>query len=183
MPADNAFEVEQCNVADLAELREALLDVYAAANAVRRDHPFFQPDAFWTRLVERHALTEGFELVLGRLDGVAIGFAYGSPRRDPVDIWAMVRKTLPDVAVPSDTEPIYVLREIAVDPRFQGRGYGRRLHDTLLSGRPERIAQLLVLPDNASAKRAYYSWGWRDIGPRQPLPESPIGDAMVKVLH
>jgi hypothetical protein len=52
----------------------------------------------------------------------------------------------------------------------------------LLAGRPERLAQLLVLPDNLIAKRAYYSWGWRDIGLRQPLPEAPVGDAMVKVL-
>jgi hypothetical protein len=33
------------------------------------------------------------------------------------------------------------------------------------------------------AKQAYHSWGWRDIGPRQPLPESPVGDAMVKLLR
>jgi hypothetical protein len=40
-----------------------------------------------------------------------------------------------------------------------------------------------VLPDNIIAKRAYHSWGWRDIGKRQPLPESPVGDAMVKLLR
>jgi GNAT superfamily N-acetyltransferase len=156
--------------------------VYTAANAPRCDHPFFRPDAFWTRLVERHALTEDFELVLGRLNDVAVGFAYGSPRREVADIWVMVRKMLPDIAAPSDNEPIYVLREIAVHPRFQGRGYGHRLHDALLAHRPERMAQLLVLPDNVNAKCAYHSWGWRDIGPRQPLPDSPVGDAMVKFL-
>ena len=177
------FEIEFYTAADLAALRDDLLDVYTAANASLRDHPFFHPDAFWNRLVDRHALTEDFSLVLGRVVGTAVGFAYGSPRREAPEIWAMVRRALPDIAVPSESETVYILREIAVHPRFQSRGYGHRLHDALLDGRPEALAQLLVLPDNVIAKRAYRSWGWCDIGPRQPLPESPTGDAMVKVLH
>jgi ribosomal protein S18 acetylase RimI-like enzyme len=182
MPASDTLEIECHTASDLAPLQDEVVGIYAAANAERRDHPFFQPEDFWTRLIERHALAEDFLFVLGRVDGIAAGFAFGSPRHEAADIWAMVRQALPDIPAPSDTEPIYVLREIAVHPRFQGRGYGHQLHDALLTGRPERIAQLLVLPDNLIAKRAYHSWGWRDIGPRKPLPEAPVGDAMVKVL-
>jgi ribosomal protein S18 acetylase RimI-like enzyme len=161
MPSGSRFEIEYHTAAELAQLHEEIVGIYAAANAERRDHPFFQPDGFWTRLVERHAMTDEFRLVLGRFDGTAVGFAYGSPRREAGDIWAMIRQALPDIAAPSDTEPIYILREIAVHPRFQGRRHGHRLHDALLAGRPERLAQLLVLSDNLVAKRAYYSWGWR----------------------
>jgi len=183
MPTESAFDIERHDAADVPELRDDLLGVYAAANAERLRHPFFQPDAFWRRLVEHHAMTADFMLVLGRADGMAAGFAYGSPRATPADIWAMVRQALPEVAANDDTEPIYILREIAVHPGFQGRGLGHLLQDALLTGRLERIAQLLVLPDNLGAKRAYHSWGWREIGPRQPLPESPVGDAMVRVLR
>lgn len=183
MPSGGTFEIERHSADSLAALRDDLVGIYAAANAERRDHPFFRSNDFWIRLVERYAVAEDFLLVLSRVDGVAVGFAFGSPRRDAADIWAMVRRALPEVAALSDSEPIYVLREIAVHPDFQGRGYGRRLHDALLADRPERLAQLLVLPDNQTAKRAYYSWGWRDIGPRQPVPGVPVGDAMVKLLR
>jgi ribosomal protein S18 acetylase RimI-like enzyme len=182
MRPKEAFHVERCRAVDLPALHEDLLCVYATANADRSDNPFFQPDNFWRRLIACHALADDFLLVLGRIGSTSVGFAFGSPRHEAADIWGMVRRTLPDAAATDDQEPIYVLREIAVHPDHQGRGYGRRLHDALLAGRPERLAQLLVLPDNVAAKRAYYSWGWHDIGPRQPLPESPVGDAMVKFL-
>jgi ribosomal protein S18 acetylase RimI-like enzyme len=183
MPVGEPFSIERRGATDLPVLHDDLLSVYAAANDEHRHVPYFQPDSFWERLSKHHALADDFLLVLGRVGNTAVGFAFGSPRQAAQEIWGMVRRALPDVPARDDTEPIYVLREIAVRPAYQGHGYGHALHDTLLAGRPERLAQLLVLPDNTVAKRAYHSWGWRDVGPRQPSSESPVGDAMVKVLR
>lgn len=110
-----------------------------------------------------------------------IGFAFGNPRDRTAEIWEAVARALPDVAVPENPEPVYIFRELNVYPRYQGRGYGRALHDALLANRPERLADLLVRPDNP-ARLAYLSWGWRKLGELQPFPDSPVFDEMARVL-
>jgi GNAT superfamily N-acetyltransferase len=109
------------------------------------------------------------------------GYAFGSIMGQPQEIWAMIRAAQPDIAASTAQEPIYFFREFAVDPGYQGKGYGRLLHDALLQRRPERLAHLLVRPDNP-AKSAYTRWGWRAVGQVQPFPEAPVLDAMVHVL-
>jgi hypothetical protein len=50
-----------------------------------------------------------------------------------------------------------------------------------LNTRPERLAHLLVRPDNP-AKETYLHWGWRTVGHIRPFPDAPAMDAMVKIL-
>lgn len=101
----------------------------------------------------------------------------GRPR-----LWDDLRRALAQHPTPAEPEPIYIFREFAVHPRHQRQGHGRALHDALLAPRPEPLAHLLVRPDNTPAKSAYLSWGWRAIGQKQPFPDSPTFDAMVRVL-
>jgi ribosomal protein S18 acetylase RimI-like enzyme len=177
------IRIEEYGANGVPGLRDELVAVYEAANADRRDDPFFRGDQFWHLLITGYVTADGFGLVAGRLRDGMVGFAFGSPRYAPGEIWTMVRRTLPDVAVPDETEPMYVLREIAVRPEHQRQGYGRALYDALLAGRPERLAQLLVLPDNRTAVSAYRSWGWREVGRRQPFPDGPIGETLIKKLR
>jgi ribosomal protein S18 acetylase RimI-like enzyme len=178
-----SIRIERYGAEALPRHRGGLVAVYGAANANHRDDPFFSVDAFWTRLVDSYAPSPGFGLVAGWLADEMVGFAFGSPRKQSGEIWRMVRHTVPGIPVPDEDEPIYVLREIAVRPPYQRSGYGRALHDALLDGRPERLAQLLVLSDNRPARAAYRAWGWRDAGRRQPFPDGPVGETMVRILR
>ena len=108
-----------------------------------------------------------------------VGYGFGSPRDKTQDIWDEVREALPDVPIPERPEPVYIFRELAVDPPWQRHGFGRLLHDALLEDRSEQLAHLLVRPDNVAARAAYVSWGWRKIGEMQPFSDAPVMDAMV----
>jgi GNAT superfamily N-acetyltransferase len=83
--------------------------------------------------------------------------------------------------VRSAEEPVYFFREFAIDPSYQGKGYGRLLHDALLKTRPEGLAHLLVRQDNP-AKSTYTHWRWQIAGQVQPFSDAPVMDAMVRVL-
>lgn len=163
-------------------LREALLEVYAAAHADQAHDPWAAPDRFWERLVDLYAPTRGFSLVAGLVDGAVVGYAFGSPRDDSAATWRAVRTTLPDVAVPDQPGPVYIFREFAVHPSWQRRGIGRVLHDALLGPVAEPLAHLLVRQDNIPARAAYASWGWRYLGRQRPFPDSPTFDALVRPL-
>jgi ribosomal protein S18 acetylase RimI-like enzyme len=115
-------------------------------------------------------------------DDTMVGYAFGSPKDSSADIWEMVRRELPEVAVPPAPEPVYFFREFAVHPEYQGKGHGRLLHDTLLRTRPEQLAHLLVRQDNTSASQVYRRWDWHTVGRVQPFPDAPVMDAMVRVL-
>ena len=167
--------------AETLALCDEILPVYAAAEADQMHDPFYGEEQFLHRLVDLYAPGRDFELVTARLGGVMIGFAFGNPRDKTAAIWESVGKALPDVVVPEEPQPVYVFRELNVLPDYQGRGYGRALHDALLASRPERLAHLLVRPDNP-ARFAYGSWGWRKVGTQQPFPDSPVFDEMVKTL-
>ncbi len=140
--------------------RDALTAVYASARADQAHNPFYSEESFWQRLVELYAPGRDFELVTATLHGVVIGFAFGNPRDKTAEIWRSVSRAVPDISVPDKPEPVYIFRELNVRPEYQRRGYGRQLHDALLDSRPERLAHLLVRPDNP-ARFAYGSWGWR----------------------
>jgi GNAT superfamily N-acetyltransferase len=162
------------------ELGDELAAIYAAARADQAHNPFYSRERFLERL-EMYLPGREFELVTATLGGVMVGFAFGNPRDRTAEIWEAVSKALPYIVVPEDPDPVYIFRELNVDPGYQGRGYGRVLHDALLRARPEKLADLLVRPDNP-ARLAYLSWGWQRLGELQPFPDSPVFDEMVRVL-
>ena len=162
-------------------LREPMLAVYLASHHDQQYDPWFSPESFWDRLLNLYAPGPDFGLVVAWQDDTMIGYAFGSPKDNSADIWEMTAHTLPEVTAPPTPTPIYFFREFAVSPEYQGKDYGRLLHDTLLNTRPERLAHLLVRQDN-SAKQAYLHWGWHTVGQVQPFPDAPVMDAMVKIL-
>lgn len=178
----SSLQIERHDAASTLGLRDDLLDVYRAAHHDLMSDPWWHPDRFWERLVSLYVPTTDFELVAGRLEGRVLGYAFGSPRNEAPDYWRKARAVLPDLALPADDEAAYVFREFAVHPDHQRQGYGRVLHDDLLASRPERLAHLLVRPDNIPARTAYVSWGWRMIGHKQPFPDAPVLEEMALIL-
>ncbi len=173
--------IEQYESAGALQLKEPILAVYLASHHDQQHNPWFGPGPFWQRLVELYAPSRDFGLVVAWRGDTMVGYAFGSPKDDAADVWQMVERTLPEVAVPKTPEPIYFFREFAVDPAHQGKGYGRLIHDALLKARPERLAHLLVRQDNP-AKNAYLHWSWHIVGQVQPFSDAPVMDAMVKIL-
>jgi GNAT superfamily N-acetyltransferase len=165
----------------LAMLSE-ILPIYAAAEAAQMHDPFFWPDRYVQRLKEMYAPDRGFGLVAGRLEGKLVGYAFGRPRGNTADIWQAVKENLPDIETPASPEPIFIFCEFQVHPDHQRHGYGHKIHDALLASRPERLAHLLVRPDN-SARLAYRSWGWHMLGEQRPFPDAPIFEEMVRELR
>jgi GNAT superfamily N-acetyltransferase len=178
---ESEVRIEHYNSDGALGLREPVLEVYLASHYDQQHNPWFGPGPFWQRLVELYAPSQGFGMVVAWQGEAMAGYAFGSSVGRPHEIWDMVRASLPDIPIPSAQEPIYFFREFAVDPGYQGKGYGRLLHDALLKTRPERLAHLLVRQDNP-AKSTYTRWGWQIAGRVQPFPEAPVMNAMVRVL-
>lgn len=162
----------------LGGLRAELLDVYRDAYADRIGNPFYAPDRYWER-ISGYATRDGFALVAGRVDDALVGYALGFRLAADTAWWEDLQTPVEPADVVEDGARTFAVNELMVRPVYRGRGYGRALHDALLTGRPERRATLLVRPDNHPARPAYVRWGWRKLGETQPFPDSPRYDVMV----
>ena len=143
------------------ELVGQVVEVWAAAHglssasATRRE--------FGATRIPRHARREGFRFVAalaprGRLVGFVYGYA-GAPGQWWYD---KVGAALDADARATWLEPPHFeLTEIAVDPPYQRRGVGSRLHDAVLEDLPYDRALLSALADNAPVLRFYARRGWR----------------------
>lgn len=140
-----------------ADQRDELVALYAAVwlSGWKDTDPFFSRERFVDRL-GRHLAAFGFELVTARLDQQLIGYIYGFSRAGEK----------------------FVVCELMVAAAFRQQGVARRLHDELLTGRPEQSAELLVEKENHPAQAAYRSWGWRKAGDLQPFADAPNYDVM-----
>jgi GNAT superfamily N-acetyltransferase len=176
--AASDVRVEHYDGAAALQCKAPMLAVYLASHRDQQHNPWYSPERFWQRLIELYAPTEGFGLIAAWQDEAMVGYAFGSLMGKSDEIWEMVYTSLSDVTVSSTDEPIYFFREFAVDPSYQGGGYGRLLHDALLQTRTERLAHLLVRQDNP-AKATYLHWGWQIVGQVQPFDDAPVMDAMV----
>ncbi|HEY1369417.1 MAG TPA: GNAT family N-acetyltransferase [Gaiellaceae bacterium] len=118
-----------------------------------------------SRQLPAHIEREGFRMLGAFADDRLAGFAYGY-HGAPGQWW------YERVAAALDRngrtrwlgDGYFELVELAVDPEFQRRGIGGRLHDTLLE--PERGPALLSTQvDNGPARRLYFGRGWELVVP------------------
>lgn len=160
---------------DALNMRNVLVAVYAATHAhLIGVDPWNDPSRWWERLTDIYSKTRDFDLVTGWLGDDLAGYAFGSPN-DSGKLWSTISVVFPHL---EPSGPVYIFREFAVRPDLQHRGYGRLIHDELLSGRPEPAAHLLMRKDNDSARAAYLSWGWKRAGEIKPFPDSETFDAL-----
>lgn len=54
---------------------------------------------------------------------------------------------------------------------------------SVIGGRPEALAVLLVDPDHSKVQALYEPWGYKKVGNRQPFPDSPNFAVMLLPLH
>ncbi|GAA4154480.1 hypothetical protein GCM10022286_02150 [Gryllotalpicola daejeonensis] len=86
----------------------------------------------------------------------------------PGELQGFALATAPGSGASIDPPEAAVLGLLAVDPRAQANGLGRRLLyeiDGVLSEAGYRQAVLHVLTENLAAVRLYESAGWRPVGP------------------
>jgi ribosomal protein S18 acetylase RimI-like enzyme len=174
----HALAVKHFGSTELPEHRDELLRVYGEVYADRLHDPFFSIDRYWERLTA-YAKRDGFSVVTGQLDGALVGYALGYTLPAGSQWWQGLRTHVDPALLEEDGHRTFALTEIMTRAAWRRRGYARVLHDTLMTGRPESRATLLVLPDNVAAQRAYASWGWYRLGPLQPFDDAPVYDAMV----
>ncbi|MER5617730.1 GNAT family N-acetyltransferase [Streptomyces sp. NPDC002215] len=140
--------------------------------------PFFSVTSFRERL-ENAFGSEGFETVTARRDGQIIGYVHGATLPADKPWWTALSHQRPaQLQTLAAAGQVFWLRELMVHPEHQNQGLGRRIHDTVISGRAESATTLTCIIDNQPAHDAYLRWGYTVMGEIKHAPESPTYDAM-----
>jgi GNAT superfamily N-acetyltransferase len=172
------LRITHFDTAGARAMTEALVSVYAEIYAHKADDPFYSVERYAERL-RAHSSGPGYELVVGRIDGTIVGYAYGVPLPAGTAWWNGLVDPLPPELIEETGRRTFALNEIMVRQAWRRGGVARRLHDDLMAGRTEERATLLVEQGNAPARTAYRRWGWREIGYLQPFPDAPVYASML----
>ncbi|MFD4392618.1 GNAT family N-acetyltransferase [Streptomyces sp. NPDC058495] len=168
-----SIDIRRFTHADLPVIRQTLLDVHADAYAAEMEDEFVQRFPWF---VDYWGSSPSFACVIGYDGSEPVGFAYGAPATRGREWW---REHLD--RAPAD-DATFSVSELMVRPHWRGTGAAGLLHTALLAARPEALAQLLVDPGHPKVKALYEEWGYRDIGRRQPFPDSPNFAVMLRSL-
>ncbi|MCM6777915.1 GNAT family N-acetyltransferase [Nocardia sp. CDC159] len=184
-----APEFEHLTAEQARAIRDTVEDIYRRSYvaAIQSGDPFDSPEEFMTRFDAYTSRGNGFELVLARIDGKAVGQAWGWPLQPNARWWNPLRLDDPsidrDEFVAETGTRTFALSEIMVDSAYIGHGIARALHDELLTHRREQRATLLVEAENQRAYERYLSWGWRKVGTARPSwPDAPLFDVLIRDL-
>jgi ribosomal protein S18 acetylase RimI-like enzyme len=162
------------------ELSELFLDVYSEPPYLMGED---EVHLFQERF-EAQRQQEGFSLVTARGDGKLIGFIFGVTLLPTTQWWSRLLTSLPPEIVEERPGRTFAVVELVVRRDWRRRRVAEKLHDMLLTGRPEERATLTARPDAGPAQAAYAKWGWRKVGQkRNPLPGNPLYDILVKPLR
>ena len=150
-------EIRLVSHSEIQDWLPAILDLYgrvhgldAAALAAREE------------IMLRHFARRGYRGLIAAAGDALVGFAYGYTG-DPGQYWYdKVHAAMPPALRRAWLErEHFEFVELAVEPGWQRRGIGGRLHDELLRDRPEPVALLTVRADNTPAQRLYLGRGWQ----------------------
>ncbi|ARZ67960.1 hypothetical protein SMD11_2309 [Streptomyces albireticuli] len=90
---------------------------------------------------------------------------------------------LPEEDRAEDGARTLALFELMVRHPWRGTGVAQRIHEELLTGRPEERVTLLVEPTHVKVKALYERWGYEDIGDQRPFPDAPVYATMLRTLR
>ena len=162
----DSISIEAVAIATLlGELVGQVVDVWANAHGLGRASATRRE--FGGDRVPRHAQREGFRF-LGAFDAKKrlVGFVYGYTGAPGQWWYDKVAAGLDETSRAEWLErEHFELTELAVEPAFQGRGIGSRLHDAVLEGLPHDRALLSALAENGRVIRFYERRGWRVLLP------------------
>ncbi|MFD0332213.1 GNAT family N-acetyltransferase [Streptacidiphilus monticola] len=131
----------------------------------------------------RHGAEPGWEAVVAWDGDEAAAFIYANSLDGAADRWWT---RMNDVPGPETTSlPTVAVKELMVRERWRKTGLSDQLHESLLSGRVEEQATLMVNPEagNGKVMAIYDRWGYRPVSRVQPSPDSPPLVAMVRPVH
>lgn len=169
-----AVELRRFGHDDLPKIRQTLLDIHADAYADEMDDEFNQRFPWF---VDHWGGHPGFSCVIGYEGAEPVGFAYGAPAAPGREWWREHLKV-----APAD-DSTFAFSELMVRHKWRKTGTAARLHEALLTDRPEALAVLLVDPDHPKVQALYETWGYRKVGNRQPFPDSPNFAVMLRDLR
>lgn len=119
-----------------------------------------------------------------RDQGELIGFAYGHTWHWPeqTDPWASQLHARLGATNAAWLEGSFAVYLLAVHPRAQRRGLGRRLLRRLLAEADARRAFLQTTDTDTPALRMYRGEGWTILGPGPDAPDGRPGLVLIRVL-
>lgn len=162
---------------DLEYVRPVLVELYAECYAADRNTQFYSNEQFLERLTD-HA-GPGWEAVVGYSQGHPIGYSYGCPLPGDTVWWDAVEPKLsPDVTI-EDGQRTFAVLQLMVHANWRGTGLARRLHDSLLSGRHEQRATLLVDLEHEKVSELYEQWGYSSVAQTRPYLNGPTYKLML----
>lgn len=177
----SALELEVCGAERAGELVPVVRDIFAAVFAQPHYGEGPEDVAHWLEDYAVQRSRPGFVLVLARVDGDPVGFAYGYTMTPDMVRWQKIVAPIADKLPTGVAEDgaIFTVMELGVLTERQGRGVGRALHDALLRDRREPLALLTVREDAMTAQLAYQAWSWRWVGHR-PRDGSAGYDVLIR---
>ncbi|BCJ65711.1 GNAT family N-acetyltransferase [Polymorphospora rubra] len=154
------------------------------------DEVFSEPPFFWRddeSDLHRQRLAGLFDdptfgITVARVGADLVGFAYGFAVPADTQRWSRLTERLPQETTAEWPGRTFLLFDFAVRRSCRGRRVGRRLHDTLLAGRPEERATLTVQPTAVDTQVIYRHWGWRKVGQVEGGPDAaaPVFDVYLR---
>ncbi|WP_369384125.1 GNAT family N-acetyltransferase [Streptomyces sp. cg36] len=166
----HTIELRHYQHADLATIRQTLLDVHTDAYADRMHEEFVQRFPWF---VDHWGARAGFSCVIAYDHGTPVGFTYGAPCEPGREWWR-------EYLDPSPADPTtFSVSELMLRPAWRKKRLGERLHTALLHGRPEALAVLTVDTKRPRLQAMYEAWGYRKVGEQQPFPDSPLYAVML----
>ena len=155
-------QVKHLSAVEFPNLLEVSKEVYA--DAYRLADSAEAVAAFAERAMKAQQ-QEGFTVVTAYSGQTCVGFAFGYPLPAHNSHWWAGLTPRRDKDFSQETgQRTFVVAELAVRCLWQKRGVGHRLHDALLSNRPEERATLACNPEDAHLRALYQHWGWHSVG-------------------
>jgi ribosomal protein S18 acetylase RimI-like enzyme len=161
--ATAGFVVDDLDRIGAARVIDPVLKVYAQALMPSPYNKSLAEVQVFASLFETHVERDGFRLTVARADGDVVGFAYGYASR-PGGWWRdRVAEALGTRMSMEWLEDAFEFTELAVRPRYEGRGIGGALHDALLERVEARTAMLSTLQEETRGLRLYERRGWQTL--------------------
>ncbi|MFF8782988.1 GNAT family N-acetyltransferase [Streptomyces sp. NPDC015140] len=158
---------------DLARIRQALIDVHADAYGDAMNDEFNQRFPWF---VDHWGGHPDFACVVAFDGKEPVAFAYGAPAKPGREWW---REHLTPAPEKSRT---FSFSELAVRTTWRKTGTAERVSRALLDSRGEDLVVLLVDLEHPKVQHTYEAWGFRQVGDRQPFPDSPVYAVMLAEL-